>query len=79
MVESCAKIGGDPNALLEHAILSGWQKVFPIKQVASSSGNGDATPSKSRALCVESGCEKLGIIGSGKRMYCREHDPEAMG
>lgn len=30
MVEACAKIGGDPNALLEYAILSGWQKVFPI-------------------------------------------------
>lgn len=73
MVEACVKIGGDPNALLEHAILSGWQKVFPIKQVESSSGNGDATPKKSRALCSMTGCDKLGIIGQGKTMYCRKH------
>ena len=76
MVDSCVKIGGDPNELLEHAILSGWQKVFPIKKIPP--GNGDATPSKSPSLCRFDGCDKLGIIGQGGKMYCRKHDPEEM-
>ena len=76
MVESCNKIGGDPNELLEHAILSGWQKVFPIKK--TSPGNGDATPTKSRNLCAMIDCSKLGVIGQGGKMYCRKHDPEGM-
>lgn len=32
MVKSCEKIGGDLNNLLEHAILRGWQTVFPIRE-----------------------------------------------
>lgn len=38
MLKECEKIGGDPNALLEHAILNGWQKVYPIKD--NGAGNG---------------------------------------
>lgn len=79
MVEACGKIGGDPNELLEHAILSGWQKVFPIKKIENLSGNANPTPSKSSALCVVPGCDKLGIVGQGGRMFCRKHDPEKMG
>ena len=33
-------------------------------------------PEKSPSLCREEGCEKLGIIGQGGRMWCREHDPD---
>ena len=76
MITSCEKIGGDPNELLEHAILSGWQKVFPIK--SSSSGNGCLPDIKSPNLCRFDGCNKLGIIGQGGKMYCRKHDPEAI-
>lgn len=33
-------------------------------------------PQKSRALCAWDGCDRLGVIGQGGRMYCREHNPD---
>lgn len=69
-VESCGKIGGDPNELLEHAILRGWQTVFPIK------GNGStpSDPPKKRKPTPPGNCYcgKTGATVIGGEWMCDE-------
>jgi hypothetical protein len=77
IVKELDKLGGDPNALLDQSIRKGWQDVFPLKETvplpASVVALIDAKPDH---LCIFDGCEKIGVIGRGKRMYCREHNPD---
>jgi hypothetical protein len=78
IVRECEKLGGDPNELLDQSIRKGWQDVFPLKE-QTPSHESTVVPIKPTHLCVSPGCEKIGIIGNGRRMYCREHNPDRMG
>lgn len=73
IVNSCLKIGGDPNALLDQSIRKGWQDVFPIKDPIGGNGAGNEEPKKPRHLCAWDGCGDGGLIGQGGKMYCRKH------
>lgn len=79
ILNECLKLGQDPNDLLEQSIRKGWQDVFPLKEsvplpVSVSALIGE--PLKPEHLCVFDDCVKIGVIGRGKRMYCREHNPD---
>lgn len=43
-VKECEKIGGDPNELLEQAILKGWQTVYPTKDGRNGKGSSYGKP-----------------------------------
>jgi hypothetical protein len=77
IVQECMKLGGDPNLLLDQSIRKGWMDVFPLKESvplpASVAALIDAKPEH---LCIFDGCTRIGVIGRGKRMYCREHNPD---
>lgn len=70
MVEACEKIGGDPNELLDHAILSGWKKVFPIAQNVGTSQQ-VPTP-KRKVIPGKCYCGKLGTTKLGGEWMCDE-------
>jgi len=79
IVQECAKLGGDPNLLLDQSIRKGWMDVFPLKDAAPLPASISALigePAKPEHLCVAEGCTKIGVTGRGKRMYCREHNPD---
>jgi hypothetical protein len=77
ILKECEKLGGDPNDLLDQSIRKGWQDVFPMKEQPPSQPTAEAS-GKPPHLCVAGGCGKIGIIGNGRRMYCREHNPDNM-
>ena len=68
----------DPNDILEQSIMNSWQGIWPLKNGTMGAEPKEELAKKSRAFCVVIGCDKLGIIGQGKTMYCRKHDPEAI-
>ena len=79
ILNECLKLGQDPNDLLEQSIRKGWQDVFPIKETAPLPASVAALigePLKPEHLCMEPGCDRTGVVGRGRIMWCREHDPE---
>jgi hypothetical protein len=79
IINECLKLGQDPNDLLEQSIRKGWQDVFPLKETVPLPASISALigePLKPEHLCLEPGCEKIGVIGRGRRMYCRVHNPD---
>jgi hypothetical protein len=80
IVKELEKLGGDPNALLDQSIRKGWQDVFPLKEtVPLPASVTELIDKKPEHLCIFDGCDKIGIIGRGKRMYCRKHNPAEPG
>ena len=80
IVKELEKLGGDPNALLDQSIRKGWQDVFPLKEtVPLPASVAELIDKKPEHLCIFDGCDKIGIIGRGKRMYCRKHNPAEPG
>jgi len=79
IIREIMKLGQDPNELLEQSIRKGWQDVFPIKDQARTPALEAGPAKKPEHLCWEPGCERTGVVGRGKIMWCREHDPERHG
>ena len=78
IINKLLSMGGNPNDILEQSIMNAWQGVFPLRPVDGGNGSCDLPIKKSPNLCRFDGCNKLGIIGQGGKMYCRKHDPEAI-
>ena len=78
IINKLLTMSDDPNDILEQSIMNSWQGVFPLRIIEGGNGANMAPPKKSPSLCRFDGCDKLGIIGQGGKMYCRRHDPEAM-
>jgi len=78
IIKKLLTMSDDPNEVLEQSIMNAWQGVFPLRVIEGGNGVSAAPPKKSLGLCRSDGCNKLGIIGQGGKMYCRKHDPEAI-
>lgn len=68
-VNACVKIGGDPNKLIEHAILRGWKTVFPITGQVSPPPE---PPKKKKPIPQNCYCGKPATIRIGDDWSCDE-------
>jgi len=75
------KLGGDPNLLLDQVDSQGLDGRFPFEGIGPAAGVRccliDARPEH---LCsFRPAAPGSVLIGRGKRMYCREHNPGPWG
>lgn len=78
IIKKLLSMEDDPNDILEQSIMNSWQGIWPLKSGTMGAEPKPEPAKKSRAFCAVVGCDRLGIVGQGSTMYCRQHDPEAM-